>query len=144
MGNLLDSAAWQQAPEADRMRALVTATRVVDMQPLRGRRKEPGQPLGFPRLVWSGSAWCPYDEAPAEVRAAVCEEALARLAQTDWERQRQRMQQMGVSHVSIAEGATEIAVQEHVLDQARGGEQLLSPRARSLLRPWVMPGGRLV
>lgn len=137
--------AWWAAHEDAKAQALVTATRRIGMQLLLGRKETADQSLAFPRQIWSGGRWVTVEAGWMDVLAAACEEALAIVGQSGWERQRERMAQAGVTEVSVGEGgAREFMAEQAVMDKVRGGAGLQSPEARQLLEPYMARGGRIV
>lgn len=139
---------WKEATTADKTAALTMAQQAVDAQPYIGIRASavlaPGYGYSatdvnaFPRYYevrrdsFSGSAptfeTIPVTDliVPQCVKDATCEEALALLQFGDSERV--RLQGQGVTSASRGD--------LHETYAARSG--LLSPRARELLRPWMM------
>lgn len=139
---------WKDASPTEKLAALMMAQQAVDAQPYIGIRASvvlaPGYGYSatdqnaFPRYYevrrdsFSGSS--PTFEVvpvtdlivPQCVKDAVCEEALALLQFGDSERV--RLQGQGVTSASRGD--------IHETYAARQG--LLSPRARELLRPWMM------
>lgn len=130
LANRLDAEAWTQADPARQEAALVTATRRIDMQRLRGVKADPDQPLQFPRRYHTAQGWVVESEPPQAVRDATCEEALALLAETDGDRTRRRLMEAGVTQRSVGD-----ASESYDLGALPRG--LLSPEARRLLAPYL-------
>lgn len=123
---------WRAASEQAKEQALITATRAIDMQRLRGRKADDSQSLAFPRAIYWRGIWSAEDAVAEAVKAAQCEEALAILTQ---DQQRAARQRDGLIAVSIGD-ASESYQPEAVTQMQAGG--LISPQARLLIRPWLM------
>ncbi|MEA4884262.1 MAG: DnaT-like ssDNA-binding protein [Clostridia bacterium] len=123
---------WRAATEVHKTQALITATRTIDMQRLRGRPTSDAQPLAFPRAVYWRGAWSAETEVPEAVKAATCEEALAILSQ---DTQRATRQRDGLTAVSIGDASESYSAE--VLARAQSGG-LLSAQAKMLIRPWLV------
>lgn len=123
--------AWTGASEADREAALITASRQIDRQPLRGAKAAADQPLQFPRAGQS--------EVPEAVIQAVCEQALFLLQQSEYDRMRELAMQQGVGSVSIGDASETIDL---AVVLRRMSTTALCPAAQELLRPWL--AGRVV
>lgn len=143
--NRLFTTVWTGSSADDKARALIGATKIIDRQFLKGRKKLNTQTLAFPRcylvdqrsisnlnyignveLVWDGSLWCEI-EVPEAVLDSCCEEAIALLDRGN--SKRRKLQNEGVQSVSI--GSTSEA---YKLSAGRG---LLSQEARELLRQYL-------
>jgi len=111
---------WAGATEPDKDKALRQATKVIDRQPLKGKKTDAEQTLAFPRY--------PDKEVPQAVIEACCEEALALLERGN--SQRRTLQQEGVQSFSLG-NMSETFVQG-------AGRGLLSQEAKELLRPWLL------
>lgn len=145
---LLGADAWDAATDADRTRALASATREIDRQVFRGRKAEPDQPLAFPRSydapvpVPMGTRWAQINgwwtelEVPRAVKDATCEQALFLLSMTAYDRDRQRQHTLGLIGAGV-DGVHEHSTQALVSQNRKGA--ILSPNARDCLRP-VMAG----
>ncbi len=118
--NRLHADAWADVSDADKEKALAMATRMIDRQPLKGRKATDEQELAFPRY--------PDTEIPKEVQEACCEEALALLERGN--SQRRKLQQEGVQSFSLGNMSESYA--------AGAGKGLLSQEAKELLRPWLI------
>ena len=139
---------WKEATTADKTAALVMAQQAVDAQPYIGIRASavlaptygysPADVNAFPRYYevrrdpFYGTSPA-FDVVPVTdlivpqcVKDAVCEEAISLLQYGDSERV--RLQEQGVTSASRAD--------LHEVYAPRRG--LLSPRARDLLRPWLL------
>jgi len=123
--------AWTEASEADREAALITASRQIDRQPLRGAKAAADQPLQFPRAGQVG--------VPREVKAAVCEQAIFLLRQSEYDRKRELAIQQGVGSVTIGDASETI---DPAVVRVRMTTTTICPAAQELLRPWL--GGRVV
>ena len=123
---------WRAATEQHKAQALVTATRTIDMQRLRGRKTDDSQPLAFPRAIYWRGAWNADTTVPEAVKAATCEEALAILSQ---DQQRTARQRDGLTAVSIGDASE--SYDKSALARTQSGG-LLSPQAKLLLRPWLV------
>jgi len=139
---------WKDASSAEKTAALTMAQQAVDAQPYIGIRASAVLAPGYGYSATNQNAFPRYYEVrrnpfygtspafevvpvtdlivPQCVLDAVCEEALALLQFGDSERV--RLQGQGVTSASRGD--------LHETYAARQG--LLSPRARELLRPWVM------
>ncbi len=148
----LHMTAWTGASADDKARALIQATKAIDRQFLKGRKKLADQALAFPRcyvvdkraigglnyignveLVWDGSLWC-ETEVPQAVKDACCEEALFRLAYTEYELHRERQHALGIVGGSVGR-ANEYSVQAIVQAKRKGFG--LCPDAYELLKPFL-------
>ena len=116
----LHADAWAEASDADKEKALATATKAIDRMPLIGRKAVSEQTLAFPRH--------PDTEVPVAVKDACCEEALAILKSGN--SQRRKLQQEGVQSFTLGNMS-----ETYVAGASRG---LLSQEARELLRPWLL------
>src|SRR5690606_32982672 len=112
MDRLIDAGAWDNADEGTREKALVEATRRIDMQRWRGRKRDDG-PRAFPRCFWEpgkrapqtalstdnrhGRGWWCESEVSQAVKDACCEEARAilRAAKDNAGQMRRRLQEQG-------------------------------------------------
>jgi len=127
----LDAESWAEASEEKRDAALVTATRRIDMQRLRGRKADPSQPLEFPRKYLTGRGWMVEKEPPQAVKDATCEEALALLSETAGDRERRKLLELGIVSRTVGDAS------EAYRQDARPPSDLLSPEARRLLAPYL-------
>jgi len=118
--NRLHAESWGQTDESTKEKALKQATKIIDRQPLRGRKTNPEQELAFPRY--------PDTEVPAAVKEACCEEALAMLERGN--SQRRKLQQEGVQSFALGNMS-----ETYVAGAGRG---LLSQEAKELLRLWLL------
>jgi hypothetical protein len=123
---------WHAASEQAKEQALITATRAIDMQRLRGRKADDAQPLAFPRAIYWHGSWCAETEVEDAVKYAQCEEALAILTQ---DQQRAARQRDGLTSVSIGDASESYTTE--ALGRAQSGG-LLSAQAKLLLRRWLM------
>lgn len=119
---------WLTASTQAQARALRSATRRIDAQPLIGRKLEPSQDHAFPRRYWRDHT---DSDVPAAVKAACCEEALSVLQESD--DARGLAQAQGVTSVRVGD-VSETYTEAMTAQRARDG---LSPAARRLLRPWI-------
>ncbi|MFO7253134.1 MAG: hypothetical protein DIU60_020540, partial [Actinomycetes bacterium] len=117
----LHTAAWDNAGDEERQKALEMASRAIDRLPLVGRPTDLAQGRAFPRH--------PDTEVPQAVKDACCEEALALLDRGDSERR--RLQAEGVVSVTIGSLS-------ETYRTASSWYGLLSQEARELLRPWLL------
>lgn len=141
--------AWDAASDGVREKALRQATREVDRQPFIGRKAAADQVLEFPRcyiadprapgystertfVILTGE-YCEAD-VPQAVKDAVCEQALALLSMTAYDRERERAHAAGVIGGSIGE-ANEYSSAEIIRAKMRGAR--LCPEARQLLLPYL-------
>ena len=62
--------AWEKAPDAEKEKALVYASRFVDRLPYKGRRESSKQPLAWPRKGVSRDDGTPVRGIPNELRHA--------------------------------------------------------------------------
>ncbi|WP_461369235.1 DnaT-like ssDNA-binding protein [Candidatus Darwinibacter acetoxidans] len=118
----LHAESWGQADNETKEKALKQATKIIDRQPLRGRKTNPEQELAFPRYLDT--------EIPVTVKEACCEEALALLERGN--NQRRKLQQEGVQSFSLGNMSETYA--------AGAGKGLLSQEAKELLQPWLLGG----
>lgn len=149
----LDADAWEGSDTDTKAKALITATRRIDMQRLRGKKADPKQKLQFPRCYWeplrqvesnrsnaddpfSGGWWC-EGEVPQQVKDACCEEALFLLQMTAWDKKRERQQALGVTGQAIGD-ANELYDSAVVRVRALEGRRLHSPEARRLLAGYII------
>ena len=153
-GARLRSEAWDDASDADKEKALLTACRRIEVHRLRVHRRpygypydlpnaldrladplapaDPDQALSFPRqrdLDRSGSP-----AVPDHVKHAQCEEALALLAQGAEHERRRALQAAGVKSFAV-DGLSES------YESGAATQMLLSAEARSLLAPFIERGG---
>ncbi len=133
----LHAQAWENASDADREAALITACRAIESCRLRCTRDLIGgqlspvtqeQALTFPRYrdVDASLAYI----IPGRVKQAQCEEALALLAYGATAQQRQALQAGGVSSYTV-DGLSE------TYREGAGQHPLLSARARTLIMPYI-------
>ena len=78
----LGSDYWDTLEDAQKEKALISATKKIDRLPFIGYKQDPYQPLQFPRFYYSTG--CYYnglliEDIPQQVKDAVCEEALTTL-----------------------------------------------------------------
>lgn len=152
--NRLYADAWNAAVQTDKEKALIMATKIIDRQVLKGRRKDTNatnQPLAFPRCYphkvhdWIRKTFLDdltedfdvfyvegaylYCEAsvPQVVKDATCEEALALLDRGN--SKRLKLQRQGVSSFVMGD------LRETY--KANSGKGLLSEEAKELLRPYL-------
>jgi len=118
----LHAESWGQADDSTKEKALKQATKIIDRQPLKGRKATDEQELAFPRY--------PDTELPEAVKEACCEEALALLERGN--SQRRKLQQEGVQSFSLGNMSEAYA--------PGAGRGLLSQEAKELLRPWLLGG----
>jgi hypothetical protein len=116
----LHAESWGQADDSTKEKALKQATKIIDRQPLKGRKATDEQELAFPRY--------PDTELPEAVKEACCEEALALLERGN--SQRRKLQQEGVQSFSLGNMSETFA--------AGAGKGLLSQEAKELLKPWLL------
>lgn len=69
------STSWESAQDDDKEKALITATKRINRLAFIGQKKSFTQPLEFPRKFSCGY-YPPSLEMPAEIKDAVCEEAI--------------------------------------------------------------------
>ncbi len=151
----LHSEAWHAATPEQRAQAIVTATRAIDRVPMRGRKKQTGQTLEFPRcydvpppdyapqndwthVLYGDTAWCD-PSTPQAVLDAVCEEAIARLERGNSTRRKLQLEgviayRAGNTSESYAAGQTGVSVSP---------AELLSLEARTLLRPYAARSAKI-
>ena len=63
---------WASLDDEQKEKALITATKKIDRLPFIGSKKDPAQPLQFPRIPLG-------QNVPQAIKDAVCEEALTEL-----------------------------------------------------------------
>lgn len=127
-----DPVAWRTASDIDKSQALITATRRIDAQPLRGRRRSETQDLAFPRAIYWQGRWRSEPDPPRAVLEACCEEALALLNSDSSE----HAARAGAGVQSISIGDASITYSSAAVASASSGG-LSSPQAMALLRPWL-------
>jgi len=161
MDGRLDSAAWECVDDHTRRKALVEATRRIDMQRWRGRKKDSDQEHAFPRCFWEphrrcpekmvistddrlGPGWWCESEVSQAVKDATCEEALAilRAAQDPAGEMRRRLQEQGVTSISMSR-SSETYAKEIVLAKS-AGQGLMSPVAKQLLMVYELGSAGVV
>lgn len=134
----LYSTAWSSAAKGDKVRALIQATKAIDRQYLKGRKKLTDQALAFPRcyavdqrvvggLNYIGDGGLCETEVPQAVIDACCEEALALLDRGN--SQRRKLQQEGVTGFGLSKISEQFA--------PGAGKGLVSQEARELLIPYL-------
>lgn len=143
--------AWNNATATQKPQALIMATKAIDRQMLIGAKKTDEQTLEFPRRyqyqihdIWrkwfqdniyddfetlyveGASLWAEAD-VPQQVKDAVCEEALERLARGG--DSRTKLQRAGVTSAQVT----------GVMETYAPGSatRLLSIEAKELLQPWL-------
>lgn len=132
---------WGDATNADKEKALITATRRMDALPLVGRKADPVQALEFPRAFltaegvrqgWEDPEPGVYVETGVlpNVKRACMEEALATLAGVE-EPNRVKLQRQGVTSAKI--GSTS----ETFSGTGALRPALLSEAAAGYLRPYL-------
>lgn len=139
----LDADAWTNATEQQKSAALITATKRIDMQRLRGVKADSAQALQFPRRYPVDGGYVVDEDVPQVVLDATCEEALFMLSLNAWDKQRERQHALGVVGQSVGD-ANEYAQQTVVQAKATGGQGLLSPVARQLLAPYMVRSTAIV
>lgn len=72
------SSIWAESESIEKEKALITATKRLNNLAYIGYKKEPFQPLEFPRKLTQDS-YCSYNmpEIPQEIKDATCEEAIS-------------------------------------------------------------------
>ena len=149
----LGADAWTGATSADKDKALIAATRRIDRLSLVGRKADEAQALQFPRCYLMGTRPLEYPATfdlllksttedwecqavvPRSVLDAVCEEALALLANAGDEQAelRGKLQRQGVTSIKL--GSTT----ETYSAPVQGA--MLSEEAEDLLRPYLAASG---
>ena len=150
----LRSDAWSGASDADKEKALLTASRRIEAHRLRVHRRPYGYPYDLPNALdrpsdplapanpdqaLSFPRQCDLDRsgsyaAPDHVKQAQCEEALALLAQGAEHERRRALQAAGVKSFTV-DGLSES------YESGAATQMLLSAEARSLLAPFIERGG---
>lgn len=149
----LYSTSWTSAEAADKIKALIMATKKIDRQKIRGLKANSDQTLEFPRALYAhgesfeapivgmrhhyGPGWVVEDEVSQDVLDATCEEAIALLAGGAKANQRAELQAQGVKSFSI--GKLSETYQTGV-----SGERLLSLEAKQLLQRYLSGGAVIV
>ncbi|MGF9711720.1 DnaT-like ssDNA-binding protein [Paenibacillus naphthalenovorans] len=134
---------WESATPLDKEKALIMATRKIDMQLLNGRKVDSAQTLQFPRSIYSRYKYPPYpqwvdeSEVSDDVKSAVCEEALAILSYTKESQKRTQLQRQGVTSFSLG------SLSESYSSNNATGYKLLSVEAVQLLAPYI-GGSRVI
>jgi len=129
----LNSAAWDDADSADRVKGLKQATRMIDLLPLVDEKCDPDQAREFPRSVDDGCA----DESgdvPTEVQDACCELAIAFLQGKTLE---QLSSKAGLKSKKVGDAAETYDTGRGSMALADDNFGLPSPTAARLLAPWI-------
>ena len=122
----LNSDVWENALQADKEKALITASRKLDNLNYIGTKKSASQPMAFPR-VFSSSA---VSEIPVDIEDAVCEEALALLEFGS--SVHAANQELGIQSISLGSGSVSYK------DTKQAG--LLSAESYRLASKWLCKG----
>lgn len=131
----LDADEWINADDTVKAKALITATRSIDREPLIGKKYSDDQTLQFPRLTDGASI-------PQIVKDACCEEALFLLQMTSYQKKREREHALGMVGASIGD-ASEYA-QQSIVQQKTKGRGVYSPIAKQLLKPYTTLKGAYI
>lgn len=140
----LYSTAWTSASADEMAQAVITATRAIDRQLLKGRKYVSTQALAFPRcytvdpqavseytsntrLTW-GDGWYCESAVPQAVKDACCEEAICLLERGD--SNRLKTQREGLTNAS-GNGVTETYA-------PYAGKGILSQEAKELMRRYLV------
>lgn len=141
----LNASVWDNADDTTKKKALITATKHIDYYNFIGRKYQEDQELEFPRSYFHKiEPFYRYDqelqdgEKPQELLDATCEEALALI---DLDTQLDKRQRQGIESESI--GDTSRSYSEAVIKEKLGSRSLVSPEAKSLLRPFIKSTVRL-
>lgn len=148
----LNTSAWSGASEDDKARALITATRTIDRQLLKGKKKLSTQALQFPRCyrgygdaaenignlpeLVDEDGWLCETSVPQAVINACCEEALALLDTSA--NSRRRLQMEGVKSFSLGSLSETFGG----VDSASKG--LVSQEAQLLIKPFLAGAVRII
>jgi hypothetical protein len=135
----LFSAEWDAAFTETREKALITATRRIDMQVFNGVKASLDQPLEFPRAlgVHIRPNLVPLidTEVPQAVIDATCEEALALLRVTKMDNRNYDLVRLGISSYELGDSSQQF--NEKIMLRLLDGQELLSPVAKRLLKPYL-------
>jgi hypothetical protein len=145
---------WTTTQTATKEKALVAATRKIDMQMLIGRKVDLEQELEFPRALYSDTkstrnynntldnnlyllpGWVAEEEVSQAVKDATCEEALALLKSGAEANKRAELQRQGVTSFNLGSLSESYS-------GGSAGIKLLSPVAAQLLARYI-GGGRVI
>jgi len=142
-GDRLWADSWTSATDDDKSKALIMACRIIDVQPIKGRKQNLlGQTLQFPRYLPEDYSIDPMmvpnlvnGEVPDCVKYAQCEQALWLLQQTEYDRARLKDQVNGIIGGSI--GAANEYSNPGFVAESRN-RRTLCPDAREFLKPWLL------
>lgn len=135
--------AWDDADEADKQAALITATRTIDRLTLVGRPADDDQALAFPRTIRAtDGSDVDTDDIPQAVADATVEEALALLDRGNSERR--KLQADGVTSFQIGSLSESYANRSIRTGSPIKPQALASLEARELMRPWIAKSVRIV
>ena len=145
-GGRLHAEAWDTAQPTEKPKALITATRQINAMQFQGVMASVSQPHAFPRCYTqesipdasvryrpAGVAVCEI-EIPERVKEACCEQALFLLAQSAYERKRNRDQAAGIHSMGV--GSANEASSDKQVSKAQQGPRM-APEAATLLQPFI-------
>lgn len=126
----LHADAWTAATDADREKALRTATTLLDLNDFKGQRTARSQPLAWPRRYIVGPDGCiePADLLPAAIKSATCEMAIHVLRRDP---------------AQANPTVTRRAVGDLQVDYAASQPDLLPTLVRRLLSPYLLDGANI-
>jgi hypothetical protein len=128
----LDSATWTAATADQKAKALIAATRNIDLQLIKGQKKLDTQKLEFPRKYYKSGYWLVEDTVPQSIINATCEEAQALLKPEDT---REKRKAAGVKSVSI--GDVSETYSDLAINKASNNMSLISPVARQFISGYI-------
>jgi len=125
----LDTDDWDEASESDKVKVLVTASKVIDRLNILGAKTNSEQTFQFPR----------YDDAsvPQAVKDAVCEEALMLIGGADITMEKEAAK-MSIQTFGGTKSAYDVDMA--ILHLSAG---LVSSVAFDIIKPFLRPPGRL-
>jgi hypothetical protein len=142
----LFSEVWDNSTDEDKDKAIKMATRVIDRQPMKGKKVDPSQPLQFPRSFvgprevipnerrfQTNMGWWDQSEIPQAAKDACCEQAMFLLALTEYERGRYHQNVLGV----VGEMA-QYDIMDPMLVRQNRKRTVLCPDAREFLLPYLI------
>jgi hypothetical protein len=139
--DILGAGVWDDAAEADQIKALKMATKLIDRLSLKGRKylRDGTQARQFPREYMTSGGWVPDEGAegivavPQAVKDACCEIALKLLEENaSDEPTPEQLQQEGVESFSL--GELSMKFKAGAKDQYRG---LKSAKAYELMKSYM-------
>lgn len=103
----LHSEVWEEASLEDKLKALITSSRLVDTLNFSGEKTVSDQPMQFPR---SGSTLI-----PDAIKIAVCEMSLALLDDIDMEHEIEALDSTGFNYATLRTSYNPAVSPEHIM-----------------------------